>query len=350
LLSLVSFLATAQITLTHYDLPYRGETYYRHVATGFSSSEVPSGVYDSTGSAMYWDLSGIDAPTELDTLRYLWVEGTPDVFDFPDANMVDYDIENPNSYTYFIRNESGLYLSGNSGSFSAGTMGDFNIKAEFRPAVPIIKTPATYGDVVEAVSRSSVDISVLGNVKVTTHTRYYINGYGTVKIPGGEEHETLRLKRISKSVAIITISIGPTEIIDTSTTFITAYEFYGKKYGDMLAQFTISRDESLGLDQFGFLFKDQMARSGIEGQTTKPAKFSTRYLPENGTILVDNPLLEDGGSIYLYNTSGELVHAHHRSGASQSIPVGTLTDGLYLIMCNPINGIPETKTIVIQHQ
>lgn len=346
----VSTLASAQITITHYDLPYRGETYYRLTATSFSSNQVPSTVYDSTGAAMYWDLSGINVPTDTDTMNYYWVEGTPAAFDFPDANMVDYDLDNPTSYTYYIKNETGLYLSGNSGSFSTGGMGDFDIKAEFRPAVPIIQTPASYGDVVDAISRSSVDLSVLGNLKITTHTRYYINGFGTLKIPSGEEHEVLRFRRINKSVIIIAINIGPTQITDTTTNITESYEFYGKKYGDMLAQFTITHDENLGLDQYGFSYKDQMTRSGISGQTSSKASLSASYIPESGCIMVEDPMMENGGSIYLYNTSGALLYASHKGGSQQFISAQSLPNGLYLIMAKSIDGGSETKTIVIQHK
>ncbi len=335
-----------QIGLGFYDLPYWGDTYYRNVIPNISSAMIPKNVSDSSDSELYWDLSGIGGDLQTDTANYFWVEGTPAAFDFPDANMADY---NPNAnngqYQYFIKNETGFYFSGQSGGF-ATQQGTFDIKAEFRPAVPIIKVPARLGDQASETSRSSVDLLTFGNVKLTTKTHYIINGFGTVKIPGGEEFEVLRIERETESEVIFSIKFGEMTIEDTTLTTETAWEFYTSGYGDAIAKVTKTFDEQVGLDQYAFSYKKDRVKSSInEAQNVK--NMSLIYLNNYEKIIVNDADLANGGLVKVIDLNGREIRKINASSSTISVNSSDLNGGVYVISTTGKNGISESKTLVI---
>ncbi|MGB0429350.1 MAG: T9SS type A sorting domain-containing protein [Bacteroidia bacterium] len=336
----------SQIGLGFYDLPYWGDTYYRNNVIGISSAAIPQNVYDTTSQEQYWDLSGITGETDVDTSNYFWVEGTPAAFDFPDANMADYDPNDDNGqYMYFIKDETGFYFSGQSGGL-ATEMGDFDIKAEFRPAVPLVKVPARLGDNVSEVSRASVDLLTFGKVKLATTTEYTISGYGTVKIPGGEEFEVLRFNRVTESEVIFSINLGGQTIEDTTTTLETTWEFYTSGYGDAVATITKSFDEMVGLDQYSFAYKKERIKSSIASKSTTK-NMSVFNLPSHNALIVKDVNLEKGGIVELYNINGQCVY--HKSVQSSALKIETQTfnKGVYIIKTQSNNGIVESKTVII---
>lgn len=343
---LVTVQSFGQIGLGFYDLPYWGDTYYRHVVPFVSSSQIPQSVYDSTGLEQYWDFTAFGTESEPDTARYLWVEGTPAAFDFPDANMVDYDPEASNgAYQYFIKDETGLYFSGQSGGFDT-EQGTFNIKAEFRPAVPVIQVPARFGDVVSETSRASVDLFTIGNVKLTTKTNYIINGFGTVKTPTEEEYEVLRIKRETESEVIFSIQLGENKIEDTTITKETTWEFYASGYGDAIVNVAKTRDEMVGLDQYSMYYKDERVKSSLE-ETITVENMSLIHLANYNKLIVKDADLVNGGTIDIYNLNGQLVLSVAASQQVSTIETTAFVKGIYIVKTEGTNGSIETKTISI---
>jgi hypothetical protein len=335
-----------QIGLSYYDLPYRGETYYRHLVPMISSAQIPQSVYDSTGLEQYWDFSSFSTESEPDTALYLWVEGTPGAFDFPDANMVDYNPDAENgAYQYFIKNETGLYFSGQSGGLNT-PQGNFDIRAEFRPAVPIMKVPARFGDAVSETSRASVDLFTFGNVKLTTNTSYVINGFGTVKTPTGEEYEVLRIKRETVSEVIFSIQLGPNKIEDTTTTQETTWEFYTNGYGDAIVNITRSFDEMVGLDQYSMYYKDERIKSSMNEQLLVK-NMSLFHLANYNQLIVKDPDLENGGVIEIFNLNGQLISTTQATSQVNNIETAAFTKGVYIVKTTGAKGKVETKTISI---
>lgn len=342
---LISSLSIAQVSLGYYDLPSRGHTYYQKNISPISGSSIPASVYDSTDQEHFWDFTEMDGRILDDTMHYFWVEGTSAAFDFPDANMADIDLNGGNEISYFIKNQTGLYFSGQSGAFGTD-LGDFDIKAEFRPAVPILKIPARLGDVVDETSRASVSILTLGKVNLTTFSHYEINGYGTVKIPGGEEFLAMRVKRVNKTVIEFSIELIPGQpISDTTTTTETTYEFYTPGYGDAVAKVTVVFDENLGLDQYSFDYKNRRDVSSIETlqQADEPV---VKYLPESKTLQIQSALME-GGVYELVSVKGQSVGVWKNVSAVQQLSTQTLEAGPYVLKSTTAEGLQSSQQIII---
>ena len=334
----------AQVSLSYYDLPSRGHTYYQKVITSLPSRFIPETVYDSTDKEHYWDLTGVEGNLSTDTLHYYWIEGTSAKFDFPDANMVDMNPEGDNAATYFVKNETGFYFSGQDGSFGT-EMGDFNIKAEFRPAVPILKVPAKLGDRVNETSRSSVDLLTLGKVNLTTNTDYEINGYGTIKIPGNEEFEVLRVKRVTETIAMVSVVVLGQEINDTTTTIETAYEFYAKGYGDAIAKVVVAFDENLGLEQYSFTYKDRRDISGTSPSHTPGSIFAV-HLSQQGQLLIKAPEMASG-NFKLVSMNGRVCQEWKCTGETNLISTRGLEPGIYILRAENKEGTINTRRILI---
>lgn len=343
---LLPFLSAAQVSLGYYDLPSRGHSYYQKVIESLPGSRIPESVYDTTDQEHYWDLSEISGVTTNDTLNYYWVEGTSAEFDFPDANMADVPATGGSEAAYFIKNETGLYFSGQSGGFNTD-IGDLDISAEFRPAVPILKVPAKQGDVVEEVSRASVDILTLGEVKLTTDMRYEVNGYGTVKIPGGEEFLAMRIKRINVTTIEYSVELIPgQELSDTTTTTETTYEFYTPGYGDAVANVTVSFEENLGLEQHSFIYRDGRNVSSIEEGSEKTPVLQVLHVTEKGLVLLKGTDMI-GGNYELIASNGQSVKQWTGSNNTETLHTQTLKRGLYVLRATNAQGFSSTHKILI---
>lgn len=342
---LLSSLGIAQVSFGYYDLPSRGQAYHQKVIASFPGSTIPASVFDTTKQEHYWDLSEIKGVTSDDTLFFHWVEGTPAAFDFPDANMVDVNPAGGNEASYFIKNETGLYFSGQSGGLNT-QIGNLNLKAEFRPAVPVLKVPALQGDVVEEVSRASVDILTFGKVNLTTTTRYEINGSGTVKLPSGEEFLTMRVKRLSITVIEFNIALPGQELSDTTTTTETTYEFYTPGYGDAVANIAITFDENLGLEQYSFQYKNRREVSSVNTVSTEAPTLQVLHLAEKQLVLLRAPQMI-GGMYELMAANGKVVKTWKGSSDTEQLPTQTLSRGIYVLKATNTQGLSTTHKIVV---
>ncbi|MBI1183175.1 T9SS type A sorting domain-containing protein [bacterium] len=346
---LLSFQGMAQIGLGYYDLPNRGEIYLRKSVINMSYRKMPGSINQQSTEAIEWDFSGITDATQPDTSYYYWVEGTPAAFDFPDANMVDHNPDNSSAqYVYFIKNPTGFYLSGQSGSMNT-PMGQLDIKAEFRPAAPLLKVPAKLGDEVDEVSRASVDLLSLGKVLITSNVHYVIDGFGTVIIPGGASYEVLRIKRETATEAIVSVSVGPQEIHDTTTTIETAYEFYTNGYGDAIAKFTISEEQRTGTTTYSFAYKDDRIVSSVQpAPLSKTANnLNLIYISSLKQLIIKNTDLQDGGRIEVYNTNGQLVRELNATSQVLTVDMAALPAGVYVVKSTSNNKIIETGKFII---
>lgn len=345
---LMASLGYSQITLDYYDLPERGHSYYRNVVPSLPKSAIPSSVLDSTAQEFEWDLTAITNRSETDTLNYYWVEGTSAVFDFPDANMVDFDLEaeNPPAHTYFIKKEEGFWLSGTSGGFET-ELGTFDLKAEFRPAVPILKVPVMISEEVSATSRATVDIATFGNVRLTTKTHYVVNGFGTLKLPGDNEtYEVLRIKRTTDSEIEIDLEIFGQKIDTTTLTKEIAYEFYAQNYGDYIASINAASDDGGEVDSWSFTYKNSRNISSISNREPGVG-FNLIYLqPVNTLILSSEKMI--GGNYTLLNLEGKIISTRTALKEKEVFDTSSLKPGYYLVKAMDSKGHLEMKKFVIQ--
>ena len=346
---LLSFVGYSQIELDYFDLPRRGHTYIKNVVPSLPASAIPADVLDSSDKKEFaWDLTEITNEAEMDTINYYWVEGTSAVFDFPDANMVDYDLEAeaPENYNYFIKKEEGFWLSGTSGGFET-ELGTFDIKAEFRPAVPIVMVPAMLGDEVSETSRATVSVATFGEARLTTFTDYEINGFGTLKIPGDDEtHEVLRIKRVTKSDIDIEIDIFGQKIDTVTTTKETAYEFYRKNYGDYLASITFSSDGGLGEGQWSFDYKASRVVSNVISGNQEVELGLINLPSANALILISKPMI--GGQYSIVNLEGKTIKSWIAQNEKELFNSSALAPGVYVIQAVDTNGNAEFKKFTIQ--
>lgn len=338
----------SQIELDYYDLPKRGESYLRNSVFTLPSSAIPESVLDESKQEFEWDLSEITNEYEVDTTHFYWIEGTSGVFDFPDANMVDFDInaDEPASFNYFIKKPDGFWLSGTSGGFETD-LGTFDIKAEFRPAVPIMKVPANVGDEVSETSRATVSVATFGNVRLTTITDYKINGFGTLKIPGDDEtYEVLRVKRVTDNEVEIDIDIFGQKIDTVTKTQETAYEFYTKKYGDNLASVSVTEGEEAGVEQWSFGYKKSRVVSSIPNQKQGFGLGIIQLPSANALILISESMV--GGKYNLVDMEGKLVKSWTAHTTKELVNTSQLQPGVYLVRATNTNGNSEFKKFVVQ--
>lgn len=339
LTSLVSF---GQITLTYYDLPNRGENYLSQSISNLERTDFPDEVFEASTEAMTWDLSGITGTENEDTVRFLWVEGTPYENDFPESNMVDFDPENGNQYTYFEKNQEGFFMSGY-GTGLESDLGAFEITPEFRPASPLLKIPATMGDKVAEVSRASVDFLTFGEMNIKNDMSYEIDGFGTLKVPSGVEYEVIRIKRETNTELITKISFGGDGFTDTTYTEEETYEFYASGYGQPIATITVTFDPFVGLEMISFNYFDKKEVSSVSSETQKSHSLQLMVLASEKALILRQDDLAEGGVVAIYSLSGQLIKEQKAEGVATSVSLQEVPSGTYIVRTIGANGQVESK-------
>lgn len=328
LLALCPFLLPAQITLVQWDLPSRGETYIQAIQSDIPAAMLPSNIWDSTGTEESWDFSSFNYPLEYDTFTYTWTEGTPAALDFPDANMVTIDTAEGDGYAYFTKNVNGFWFSGQSSAFDSPMGGEVDLNMEFRPAIPIIETPATLGDEVIETSRAKMDLFTFGEVRVKVQTNYSIDAYGMLKLPGGEEEEVLKINRKSNSEVITEFEIFGEKQIDTTYEESTTIEFYASGYGDVLLSIDTFYNFRTGGMEAEISYRESVSYSSLDD----PATINMVMYPNPATDQLSIDLsagLE--GQLSIVDLSGREVYNTSFNKNHLELNIASLKRGAYLL-------------------
>lgn len=319
LFPLISF---GQIELLEWDLPMRGETYSQFRYSNIDKEDLPSDLFVSnTTSAQVYDFSQFDNG-EKTSETYNWVEGSDFEFDFPDANMMTYD-ETDNSYTYFIKKPTGFYISGTAGDFET-PMGNMKQALELRPALPVIQVPAKIGDEVQSESRTSFDLLTIGKVSMKISTDYKVDGYGTLKLPGGEELEVLKISRLLTTETIFDINFQGQSMSDTVVEVTGSIELYTKKYGDYVAK--VDTINFNGLVTSVVTLKGGKTISSV--QSTNDVELDLFPNPAQSHIMLQ---LSEQGSISIKTIDGKTVYYNALANNNQKIVIAHLPKGVYVV-------------------
>ena len=79
--------------------------------------------------------------------------------------------------------------------------------------------------------------------------------------------------------------------------------------------------------------------AGIENVQSTPLKIYPNPVQPNGILTFENETLKYGDKIEIYNMSGKLVSTHFATGTNNSIQVGSLPQGVYLLKLAGKNGV-----------
>ena len=204
-LLLLSFAASAQITINTTHLPQAGTTY-----TLQESTPDPLADYSETGAGVVWDYSGLDSNTEIEITysdiatapalaqlvfnqEWMQPDHVSDVFapgELPNADEigVELPIEIGSFYNYYQTTGESFNIAG----FSIGAQGiDFPVP--YTDIDEIHPLPLSYGDNVNSTSAFTAEIPTMFTYGSEGSRVGAVDGWGTLLLPNGEEHEVLRL-------------------------------------------------------------------------------------------------------------------------------------------------------------
>ena len=219
LLPLASF---AQITITSDDLPQGASTY-----TLQESSPDPMLDYASSGAGVVWDFSGLDSNMEI-VLEYNAIDNAPalaqlmfnnawtqpdhvcdtyapgDLPDFSEAG-VELPVEIGSLYNYYQTSGSSHNIAG----FTI-TLQGIDAPVLYTDIDETHQIPLNYGDQVSSTSAYNIDAATMFTYASNGTRSGEVDGWGTLMLPNGAEHEVLRLATtISKSDEFSTEGIDP---------------------------------------------------------------------------------------------------------------------------------------------
>ena len=198
----------AQITVNLGDLPQAGTTY-----TIQESTPDPIAEYSSTGAGVVWDFSGLDSNMEIE-ITYGDINDAPaltqmvfnnawtspdhvcDVFapgDLPDFSEVGIElpIEIGSLNNYYQTSGGSFNIAG----FSMGVQG-VDLPITYTDIDEIHPIPLNYGDQVNSTSAYTAAIPTAFSYSSTGSRTGEVDGWGTLMLPNGAEHEVIRLTTV----------------------------------------------------------------------------------------------------------------------------------------------------------
>ena len=212
MLLFIPFVFNAQITVNSSDLPQAGTTYTIH-----ESTPDPLQDYTLTGAGVVWDYSDLesnsvseitygdieDAPTlALLVFNQPWMQPDHvcDVFspgELPDLSEmgVDLPIELSSFYNYYQTSGDNFTIAG----ISMGAQGiDFPVP--YTDIDEIHPIPLNYGDEFNSTSAFTAEVPTMFSYSSEGERVGEVDGWGTLMLPNGTEHQVIRLTTtISKS-------------------------------------------------------------------------------------------------------------------------------------------------------
>ncbi len=208
----VPFAFNAQITVNSSDLPQAGTTY-----TLQESTPDPLQDYTLTGAGVVWDFSDLDSNAEIEVtfgsideapalaqlvFNQPWMQPDHvcDMFspgDLPDLSETGFElpIEISSFYNYYQTSGDNYTIAG----ISMGAQGiDFPVP--YTDIDEIHSIPLNYGDDVNSTSAFTAEVPTMFSYTSEGTRTGSVDGWGTLMLPNGAEHEVIRLSTtISKS-------------------------------------------------------------------------------------------------------------------------------------------------------
>jgi len=230
---------SAQITITHDDMPVPGTVMMREIDT--TSFESPG----ASGTNQTWDFSNAVAHY-ADTINFLSPAGVPGNELFPEANLAQtmtiYDEMGAIHIQSFMNStEEGMYALGGNAYFISPGFSFLELHA-YDPAPNYLPLPFTYGSQSQASTTGTSYTSVrfadmlMDSTRVISHitTNILTDGSGTLITPIGS-YSTLRIQEQSLHTDS-TYSWNPTngwEFVGTETYENIDYQWYANEIGNV---------------------------------------------------------------------------------------------------------------------
>lgn len=212
---------------------------------------------------------------------------------------------------------------------------DFQIPLTFAfdSAVTFIKAPLTFGDKVVDSSTSVLQIPFLLDIKAKMISKYEVNGYGTLTVPGDTTFDVIRLRRVLTFSAIANQLL--TQQIDTIYDSLVTWEFYTKGYRNSVlrAEVNVVATDTT-IDTFAlFTFFDKKPVGITEPITSS---FNVNISLENSQLYAQSEL---PAACRVYNLNGALVAENKLEQKMHSIPMQHLPKGTYVVVLNKSHNV-----------
>jgi len=306
------------------DLPQAGIDYYRSLGTG-------NGIdVTETGANYTWDYTSLER-TSHDTFRYDQVSQTPVFYQFLFNNPLSSDYYSTEAKSSPDVDIGGFISMTDNYLFSKQTSSYWN-EVGIGTTITGLPLPTTYTNIKTKLNlplnyQSTgtddysylIQIPTLGAVGQDGTLTYEVDGWGTMKLPGGT-YDVLRVKtELNKSDTIFLTALGFGLRIPTTEII---YEWYAVGEGyPVLTVNTTLLDVVTGIE-----FSDNL----INGIDNSVELKSNRIFPnpvknELNLVLTSNDL-----SVTIIDVSGKVIMSPGQLSPSQ-IDVSLLPKGLYFI-------------------
>ena len=340
----------AQITVNSGDLPQAGTTY-----TIQESTPDPLADYSATGAGVVWDFSGLDSNMEIE-ITYSDIDNAPtltqlvfnntwtspdhvcDVFapgDLPDFSEagIELPIEIGSLNNYYQSSGGSFNIAG----FSMGVQG-VDMPITYTDIDEIHPIPLNYGDQVNSTSAYTVTIPTAFSYSSIGTRTGEVDGWGTLMLPNGSEHEVIRLTTVIEKSDEFTPEGMEAIPFEYETTVHQWLGDGGVPYLEVHSTF----GAVFRVRYKGSAVKDTSSTEGINDVYTEDIKLFPNPASEGSTINLQG---FDSNSVWeVRNSAGNIC----LEGTGPTLNSETLSSGTYFLIERPNGkGLVYRPTIFI---
>ena len=322
----------AQPTLTATNMnPVHGDVFYGHQC----DTNVSKG---SSGAHVTWNFTAV-AEAGLDTTSFFACDSTAFCSSFPGSNIA---AKNGGVYVYASATAAGLSMKGVHG------MGTDIV---YDNAQDVVRYPLTYNTVF--TDTSGYANTVLGYYH-TEIDSYICDGYGTLKLPGSTDTNTLRVHAISYTIDSIDLG-GFTSVTKSRG---ESYMWYRPGFHNALFSISYDTAGSASGQPYVSAVTYYVKKAG-SGTTTSVAEinhqpFALQVYPNPANDAVHLKFnLQDatGASITITDVAGRAVAYISESNIATgendiAYQVSSLPSGLYIVRMQSSAGIVSKKVVI----
>lgn len=330
---LLCMAAKAQITVTHNHLMTAG----KQIISGRDQTEYK---LPASGANKVWDFRSLD-DSHRDTFRFGQASTAPGHSNFPDANLTQIYVQNPNNISFINVNDSSMVI-----------LGSYNIEDSTFDENPYVLAyvPMSYNAPHISNIEQSVDVysiktdpdgggplPYIDSLEVTMYASnlQVTNGWGTLKLPIGD-FQVLKYmtsdfnKPVARILASSTWQTAPD----------TIYDIFSNKIGPIDTSFTVdfwTNDASIGFPLLTYYYDAGDTSSSEFYFLVSHAPYTgIKELHVNTSFVYPNPASQvlkvsaksANSSIYIYDVKGQLVLVQDLNN-NHDISVAHLARGVY---------------------
>jgi len=196
----------------------------------------------------------------------------------------------------------------------------------FDSSVAFMQAPITYGQKVVDSTTSRLQIPFFYDINATMKSKYEVNGYGKLTLPGDTTFDVLRIRRVLTFTAIAKQLLN--NQTDTLADSLITWEFYTKNYASTVLRVEISLVPVDTLVDTVAIFTFFDDRTVSNKSIAKPLNKSNSYFL--GQKLISNS--QNASIVYVYSLSGQLLAQSGTKAAQHQIDVSHLPKGNYLVL------------------